>query len=526
MKKKIFCAVMCCVALTLGLICGISLPGKTAAAAEQSVTVPAPQFDADNVALTFSVMSDSHMGFGEEAETMLRNALNKASLRRYAKNGLDALVFCGDQTYMGKREEAELFANVLRGKFDLTKTAAVIAHGNHDTCWSGCMTRAEYVDAYGEDVYSFDQSDTDPATGNRHVLVKGYHFLAVEINYYSGKDNTNPMSPATEQWLKDTLDKLTAENPDQYIFVACHCPAPDTVYGSYAYNTDGTWGSSKELNAILKDYKQVVLFSGHTHYAINDERTINQSTYTQVHAGSTTDMVIDSDYLEKITDRRSESNGMVVEIDNKGRVRINRIDFARNMQIKNYWYLDACKADGSHLNRYTPEARAATNTAPDFGSDAALTLEAMSNNRVMITYPTAADDDMVFNYIITITNEKGEKVDEVNTYSPWYFDPDLSQLPAYRKITRTCGPQPVKVEVTAYDSFGAASKTLTATLGEFKTDDGNNNGDGENNNGSGDKKSGCGSYAATASILGALIALAVCAGVVLVKRIKQSQKGE
>lgn len=500
MKKKILPCVLGLV-MALGIIAGATVIVRPISAQAESAA-SSTQFDPENVAVTFSVMSDVHMGYGEEAVAALRTALRRAGGKKWAPYGLDAMMFCGDQTLYGKREEAELFAQVLRERYDLTKTAAVVAHGNHDTCWSGCMPRAEWVEVYGEDMYSFDDPDTDPRTGNRHAVVKGYHFLAVEIDFYSGKDNTNPISADTEKWLRSTLDKLTAQDPDRYIFVASHCPAPDTVYGSYAYNTHGTWGSSKELDAVLKNYPQVVLFSGHTHYAINDERSVNQSAYTQIHAGSTTDMAVDSDYLEKVIDPRKESNGMVVEVDGAGAVRVTRIDFARNLQIKNHWYLDPCRGDGAHLNRYTPGARAEANIAPRFPEGRQLVLEELDGGKARITYPAATDDDMVFCYKIGLYKENGEAMEEVKSYSPWYYDPQLSELPTERKIVMFFTEKPVVARVTAYDSFGAASETLTATIADP---------DAANKDDDTAKDKGCGGSASGASVGAGFAAAGLCA---------------
>ena len=106
MSKKILAAAVCAV-LCLGFVCGMPFMGKRKADAAENagggvISAPEPQFDSKNIALTFSVMSDSHMGFGDEAEASLRNALSKVALRRYTPNGLDALLFCGDQTQIGR----------------------------------------------------------------------------------------------------------------------------------------------------------------------------------------------------------------------------------------------------------------------------------------------------------------------------------------------------------------------------------------------------------------------------------------
>lgn len=467
MTKKKWLPLLAAGVMTMGMF--FAFP-KTQVSAESL-------FDENDVVLSFTNMSDSHVGYGRGDE-MLRNALTVS--KTFAKNGIDALLFCGDQTQDGKKEQAETFISVLEEQFDLTETPAIITHGNHDTYWSGCMTTAQFAEAYGEKVYTFDESDTDYTTGNRHVIVNGYHFLSVQIQSYTGKNFTNPVSSDTETWLKATLNKITAENPNRYVFVSCHCPAPDTVYGSFSFQDSGPWGSSKELDAILKNYPQVILFSGHTHYALNDERSIAQTTYTQVQSGSTSDIDMDKGYAETgdvplaggIPDRRSQSQGMLVEVDGSGRIRIMRIDYTRAKQIKDYWYLEPCNAAGSHLNRYSAASRSAANVAPAFSADAKLKVTELSATSLQISYPVASDDDMVFSYTVSVYDQARNLVAEYKTLSPWYYFPCLSDLPAVRTHTISCEyAYPYTVEVVARDSFGGTSAPLSVTVQDTTEED-------------------------------------------------------
>lgn len=465
-KKKRLLPFLLSGALMLGIAIGLPPVNRTTASAE----LPPVVFDENNIALTFTNMSDAHVGFQSNDE-LLRQVLQKA--KTLTHNKIDALQFCGDNTQDGKKEQAQRFAEVIRSEFDLTETALINTHGNHDTYWSGCMNVSQFVDAYGQDVYSFDQADTDPRSGNRHVVVKGYHFLSVNIAQYSGKNFINPVSAATEKWLKDMLDKLIAENPNQYIFVSSHSPAKDTSYGSGEDFKEGPWGASKELAAILRGYKQAILFSGHTHYVINDERNISQvDSYTQIQSGSTSDFYYDTaEYVETLPeDRRSNAQGMLCEVDNQGCMRIMRYDFKRNQKIKDYWYLDACRADGSHLNRYTPEVRAANNQAPSFAAGAKLKVDETATG-ANLTYGTATDDDMVYHYEIGVYKD-GSAVTSVKSYSPWMMFPNLVNLPTERKITLTYkAAYPYEVRIVAVDSFGLRSDPLGVTMRDTTAED-------------------------------------------------------
>lgn len=432
-KMLSFClaAVMC-----LGMA-----PLSVSAAEEDS-----PAFNENEIVFTFANLSDTHIGYGNNDE-ILRNTL--ATIQEFAPNGIDAVLFNGDQTQDGTKEQAQLFASILKEAFDVTKVPMIVTHGNHDVYWSGCMTRAEFVDAYGSDLYLFDQDMTSIYKGNRHVEVNGYHFISVDIQTFM--PNYNTLSSDTETWLKNTLDRIVGQNPNAYVFVSCHSPAKDTVYGSMSDDVKdtGNWGASAQLDSVLKEYPQVILFAGHTHYGINLETNINQSTYTQINSGSASDIEFD---MTNVENRRSFSQGMIVDVDKDNNIRITRIDIAKKMVIKQPWYIDAYKADGSSLTRYSKETRLANNRTPQF--PAGIEVIEVSGTELRIDFKAAMDDDMVFYYEIEVLNENGAKIASKTIVTPFYNDPQLKNMPKSYSTTFTGEfKYPYTVKVRAYDCY-------------------------------------------------------------------------
>lgn len=419
------------------------------ASAESGVSTVAANdyaFNENEIVFTFANLSDPHVGYGSNDE-ILRKTL--ATIKKYAPNGIDAVLFNGDQTQDGKKDQVQLFTSIVKEAFDVTKVPVIATHGNHDVYWSGCMTRAEFVDAYGPDMYLFDKDMTSIYKGNRHVEVNGYHFISVDIETFM--PNYNTLSAETETWLKNTLDRIVGQNPNAYVFVSCHSPAKDTVYGSMSDDIKGTgeWGASAELDSILKNYPQVILFAGHTHYGINLETNINQSTYTQVNSGSTSDIEFDMIIPEN---RRSYSQGMIVDVDKDNNIRITRIDLAKDMVIKTPWYIDAYKADGSSLTRYSKETRLANNRAPQF--PAGIEVIEVSGTELRIDFKSAVDDDMVFYYEIEVLNENGAKIASKTIVTPFYNDPQLKNMPKSYSTTFTGEfKYPYTVKVRAYDCY-------------------------------------------------------------------------
>ena len=64
-------------------------------------------------------------------------------------------------------------------------------------------------------------------------------------------------------------------------FVFLHQHIKDTVYGSQEWGTQ----DSAKINAVLKEYPQVITFSGHSHYPLDDprDRYIKKTLHQLVH---------------------------------------------------------------------------------------------------------------------------------------------------------------------------------------------------------------------------------------------------
>lgn len=99
-------------------------------------------FDEKHIALTLAAITDPHIGYGRNEE-IFDNTLEVLS--EFAPQGIDVFLSAGDNTQDGKKAQVDTFMGVLRKHYDLTQVPAVVAHGNHDTYWSGCMTTEEFL---------------------------------------------------------------------------------------------------------------------------------------------------------------------------------------------------------------------------------------------------------------------------------------------------------------------------------------------------------------------------------------------
>ena len=426
------------------------------------LTAAPAAFDENRIALRFGVMTDIHLG-PDGAEARFQKAID--TLDAFAGGKPDALVMAGDYTYEGKREEAQLLFDQLRDNYDPEQTAMVIAYGNHDTYWSGCMDTEGWYDVL-KDLFCFQAEDSQPRKGNHHVVVGGCHFLTIQTASYS----PNRFSEDTMTWLKNTLDAITRENPHQPVFIATHGPNANTVYGS-SDALDGAvapWGYTTQLEPLLSQYPQVILFSGHTHYGVTLERAIMQTGFTSVQAGSVTGLgsmepVDAANYLNPADPAyTSTAQGLLAEVDAHGNSRLTRIDFSRGEKIGEPWIVPAPDDNGDHLLYYT--ALRGKTAAPTLNASGAAA-RPIGENGAEIVFDRPQDGALVFSYSYTFYHD-GEKVQTLNVLDDWWNYPDPADAPAQvaQRFSSLQVQRPFTVKITATDEWGNTSEAITAVV--------------------------------------------------------------
>lgn len=385
-------------------------------------------FDEDKIVMSFAAVSDQHVGYEKNEDIMVKGL---QYLQAQSKRKFDLVVSAGDQTQNGTLEETTKFMDAYKSVFNLDETPFFFAHGNHDTYWSGCMSLEEFYNAYGEEVYKYDLDQEGAKQGNRHMVLNGYHFLSVQVKTFM--PDMNDFTPATEDWLLETLNKARQDTPDKPIFLLCHSPALNTVYGSMESNSSGNWGASAALKALLKNQPNVILLSGHTHYSPQDERNIYQdNNFTAINIPSMSDIELDSyvQGVEQLPDRREYSYGNIIEIDENHNVRVTRYDLAHEYQIKKPWVIPAPARDRSHLIPYSNQYRIENNAIPSF--DGTYTLTNDENDHLILDFDSFKDDDMIFCYKAyvymgtpeDIVDEKEDYIAELFLMDEWYKYPN------------------------------------------------------------------------------------------------------
>ncbi|SHI46182.1 Carbohydrate binding domain-containing protein [Clostridium cavendishii DSM 21758] len=389
--------------------------------------------------LVFSVMSDVHISNGPSSEdTKFQNALSIINSRT---SGLDASIIAGDLTNSGSEAQYDRFMNIYNN-YGNKSAQKLFVMGNHDY-WNGLLPK---------DAQNLFKSKLGVEL-QTHKVIKGYHFIQVstEAGATEGVFQDNLL-----KWLRGELEKAKKDNNKKPIFVTVHQHIKGTVYGS------DDWGN-KALYSVLKDYPQVVTFSGHSHYALNDERSIHQRDFTSVGTSSLSYMELESGKLGGSIPEGADkvSEGMLVKVHNN-RVEVDRIDFTNNEDIKKPWIIE--NPSDKNLYIYTDE-RKNYRKRPYFNKDTKLEVDSVLENSAKVKFKQAIHDDLVHSYKIECFNKDKNVVDNVfSIFSGFYFG---SKMPTELSVAVSGLNSNTNYEIRVYaiESFGLESeKPIVATI--------------------------------------------------------------
>ena len=334
----------------------------------------------------FVVCSDIHLNGDETQEAAIRFANLFNDMYEYAEGceykSLDAVIVAGDFTGGGAEKEYEMFNKIIKeNKKDETQLLAVL--GNHEFIDYRDVDASVGYDVYRK--YVNEDVDTD-------IVINGYHFIGVSYD-----DNGKTFSGKTK-WLNERLYKATKEDPDKPIFVYQHPHPAMTVYGS------GNWGDI-DTRAVLSLYPQVVNFSGHSHYAASDPRSVWQGEFTAVGCGSLSAFMGNLNYIDGDKDAPGKSGGAwLVECDANGNVKMRLYDIENRMFFPDIEYYFTNLSDASKRT-YSWEKQEALDTAPEFPENMTIKSQVNENGDTIISFPEAKGYFPAEDYKIIVTKK-------------------------------------------------------------------------------------------------------------------------
>jgi len=223
--------------------------------------------------LRFGVLSDVHVGGKADAAARAEKAL-----RWFASKGVDAVLCPGDIAHSGNIRELEAFADVWHRVFPGNggKVKLMISTGNHDVdAWGGRWNGFSEERMLAE---RFNYRDNPEKTWRRlfgqkwelvwRCEVKGYTFIGSQWS---------SLRPPVGEYLGEHAAELRGSKP---FFYCQHAHPKGTCHGTYSLGDD-----NGESVRALSQFPNAVAFSGHSHCAISDERTVWQGSFTSIGAG-------------------------------------------------------------------------------------------------------------------------------------------------------------------------------------------------------------------------------------------------
>ena len=426
-----------CICFLLSLLLLASCAAIGTSAAETAAFTPV---------LRFIASSDSHVrAENDVTANRIRNMLRQTyalSDGDEAYQNLDALVMAGDLTNNGTAEEFDKFwAAVSSEKRDGTQFLGVVAK-NHDG-WT--MSRAEMRSYY---------SALTGEAPDFHKVINGFHFIGLSAS----EDDDVHYSNAQLSWLKAELDAAVADAPDRPVFFIHHEHNRNTVYGSSLF--DG-WGITP-FRRILRQYPQVVDFSGHSHYPLNDPRSIWQGRYTAIGTGALaySEFTIDDIRAYDPPDCEKTATYWIVEVNAAGDLHLRGMDAEAGAQLCEYTIDNP--ADRSN-RAFTPLKQRAASRPPVFTEGAALEVETTGLGQIRVTVPAAQSTDgtPVVLYRLTVKNALGATVDR-QWLLPTYDRAEPQDTVSFEQSGLAKGTY--RVYVTAETAYGVRSKALRTTV--------------------------------------------------------------
>ena len=447
-------------------------------------SVKTDKFDASNIVLSFAALSDVHCQNGYAMPTnKFYSALNQ--LKDYAvksgdKDGIDAVMIAGDLTQSGQVSEAKAVKDTYQRVFNEKEVPLLFTTGNHEELYGGKLLMSDFLNIYGKSFFEKDLTEyaTDFQNGSRLCKVGDYYFVFINPDsngkYYKVNGVAAPYAAATKEWLDNTLKMLTEKDPGKSVFLFTHPMIYNTVYGSDLYTGDNLMWYTTDLTSILSKYPQVVTFSGHLHFPLNDPRSIMQTDFTSLGCGSVRYMAIeDGNYIDMsgktvMKDCNEFSQGLLVQVDANGNIRFTRMDFYNKTTIGETWEISAPKADKSHLDAYRKD-RSEKNAAPVLAEDA-ISFEFGTAGKTSVSttvkFKSATDDEFAHHYVLTVNRVGSQKKTEKKVLADFYRHGKPADMKKEWEVNLgnlTIGNE-YEVSLVAVDSWGKESNKVTTKV--------------------------------------------------------------
>ena len=386
--------------------------------------------------LRFAACSDIYLSGDPASAEAQRFAAMLETVYAYAAQqeytGFDALLVAGDMTNCGGEEEYDVFNAVLKAHLR-PETQLLVVTGNHE------YIRYRKVDAsQGSRVFARKMQRAE----DLHAVINGFHFIGCS---YSEDGRT---FKAKLPWLEAELKKAAAESGGKPVFSFQH-PAPwATIYGS------ADWGDA-DVPRILRKCPQTINFSGHSHYPVNDPRSIWQGGYTALGCGTLSYFETELDCFAGNFpyETKQAAQFYVVEADAWGNVRIRAYDLITSQWFDLEYYLPA---PAGKRQDYLYRLQKQRDPAPLFPPETQIHTETDAEGHTLLVFTGAKDAFAVDSYKGTVLRG-GVPVQSFNFSGKYMylFEPDV-----YTADLGALAPGSYTASIHAMNCYAKLSKPL------------------------------------------------------------------
>ena len=311
-------------------------------------------------------------------------------------SGVDAFFGLGDFSSIGTLGDYENFVKVLEENVR-EDTVLINVLGNHEMKTENCTELFE--EAFKQDI-----NTVTSINGFTCIGFSGERFLTEWT-----------VTPASLAWLDNAIEEAEATAGDKPVFVFQHPHPFGTVYGSTLWCNPG-------LNMVFAGHNKVVNFSGHSHFPMNDPRSINQNTYTSVGIGAMARFELDKNYIigQHPAGYEDATQFCVIEATANGSVRVRGYDVLSETFFCDY-FIENVNDRSSFA--YTYKNMKAHDTAPVFPADSTAAVKKNENGDfdVSFTQAVAAEGYIVHDYKVKIEDADGSCVFEEHYLSDYFI---------------------------------------------------------------------------------------------------------
>lgn len=355
-------------------------------------------FGSERPRMKIGLLSDIHVTRRENANTF------EKALRYFRDQGVDGVLVAGDLGTKGTIDELETVAAVWYDVFpgdcapDGRRVERLFILGNHDV--DGFASKSSWPK---RQIPSREEAERTCLAFHREEVWRrlfGEDFSQIVVKEVKGCRFVLNSWYSRELQEKDMLEDFWRDfaptiDPSKPFFYCQHPHPKDTCAAGYLLGGafwHGGWDGGTSTR-LLSAHPNCIALSGHSHYSIDDERSIWQGAFTSVNCGcargfaftfpgrenghSVSDMRLGTRFQMPPIDIKRIRQGMLMEVFDD-RIVFHRREFVNDRVLGPDWVVPV-GADAPRPYGFEPRRRASQ--PPQFAEGATISVEAIPEGR-------------------------------------------------------------------------------------------------------------------------------------------------